>query len=78
MNANKISDLTPLKDLNNLHWLYLNKNKISDISALAKLTNLEHLNLFNNQIGEDNINWLKQQLPKCDIETKESEDIPTG
>ena len=46
----QISDLTPLKDLNNLQSLTLRNNRIQDITPLAGLTKLQYLQLEDNQI----------------------------
>jgi small GTP-binding protein len=45
-----ISDLSPLKELNQLTRLWLNSNQISDLSPLMALTNLKWLLLDNNKI----------------------------
>ncbi len=49
---NKISDISPLKDLTQLTSLDLRENRISDISPLKDLTQLTNLNLSANQITD--------------------------
>ncbi|MBP3917513.1 leucine-rich repeat domain-containing protein, partial [Clostridium sp.] len=49
---NQISDITPLKGMTNLGWLYLDNNQISDITPLKDMTNLDWLSLYNNQISD--------------------------
>ena len=48
--ANKISDITPLKDLKKLKSLLLGSNRVKDISVLAELPELEAIYMHNNQI----------------------------
>lgn len=51
LSDNKISDISPLADLNeNLTWLDLDNNEISNISPLSKLKNLNALTVSNNKI----------------------------
>ena len=52
LNANHISDLSPLTGLTNLEWLGLYGNEISDLSPLKGLTNLNYLNLSDNEISD--------------------------
>ncbi|MGJ0271495.1 hypothetical protein, partial [Streptococcus pyogenes] len=52
--------------------------QISDISVLKNLTNLTYLILSDNPISQSDIDWLKKQLPSCDIvfyyDIKDSDD----
>lgn len=52
LDANRISDITPLAGLINLTYLNLDSNEITDIGPLAGLRNLDGLSLFDNQIGD--------------------------
>ncbi len=52
LDANLISDLTPLASLRNLEELELSWNNIRDISPLAKLTNLQVLTIRDNLITD--------------------------
>ncbi|MEG4282816.1 leucine-rich repeat domain-containing protein [Microcoleus sp. A006_D1] len=52
LEANQISDITPLQFLTNLTDLALYNNQISDITPLQSLTNLTKLYLDNNQISD--------------------------
>ena len=47
-----LQDISPLRSLTNLQYLYLENNQISDFSALSNLTNLRSLTLYNNQISD--------------------------
>ena len=68
LSVNQISDITPLAGLTNLQWLYLHDNQISDITSLSNLINLESLNLTGNPISDADIQWLRAQLPNCEID----------
>lgn len=48
----RISDITPLSELNGLTYLSLNFNEISDISPLKSMDNLVELYLLGNQISD--------------------------
>lgn len=50
LSYNRVSDLTPLKDLTNLRKLSFYMNKISDISPLENLTNMEELHFAFNTV----------------------------
>lgn len=52
LQANGITDITPLTGLTKLQNLYLNNNRISNLTPLAGLTNLQGLYLGNNQIKD--------------------------
>ena len=75
---NQINDISALAHLINLTHLYLEGNQISDISVLKNLTNLTYLILSDNPISQSDIDWLKKQLPSCDIvfyyDIKDSDD----
>ena len=64
---NQISDTMPLARLTNLWNLDLGGNQISDITSLTGLTNLQDLDLTGNQIAETDKQWIRAQLPNCDI-----------
>ncbi len=49
---NRISDVSPLKNLINLTWLSINGNRISDVFPLKNLTNLTYLHIGYNQIPD--------------------------
>ncbi|NMM63905.1 leucine-rich repeat domain-containing protein [Clostridium sp. P21] len=67
LNYNKISDISALKGLTNLEMLGLSHNKISDISVFKNLTNLRELILLENPISNEDIQALKNALPRCEI-----------
>ena len=53
LGENKISDISPLKNLTNLIVLDLHRNfKIHDASPLSTLTNLTHLSLWANRVSD--------------------------
>ena len=64
---NQITDITSLAKLTNLTELDLRENQITDITPLAKITNLRYLYLYGNPISEQDIKYLKSQLPNCYI-----------
>lgn len=68
---NKIQDISALANLTNLTSLDLWDNKIQDISVLASLIKLECLNLSAKPINPTDIEWLRQQLPHCNITSVE-------
>ena len=48
----QVSDVSPLAELKNLEFLYLNDTQVSDLSLLAELKNLTHLWLGNTQVSD--------------------------
>jgi len=66
--ANEISDISVLSECHRLYNVNLSDNNIHDISPLNGLTNLEWLALGQNNVSDSDIQWLKQQLPNCEIE----------
>ena len=48
--GNKVSDISPLRELKNLGSLGIYGNEISDISPLSGLTNLRWLSMYNNPV----------------------------
>jgi hypothetical protein len=79
LNANRISDIRPLKNLTQLTRLELYNNKISDISALSNLGNLTKLYLGRNIIKDISpLKYLKN-LAVLDIHQNDVKDItPLG
>jgi len=63
----QVSDLSPLAELKNLKWLDLRNTPVSDLSLLAGLKNLESLYLQNTGVSDEQVQELRQALPKCDI-----------
>ncbi len=49
---NQIKDLSPLKDLTRLEYLYLQYNQVQDLSPLQGLTGLTYLDLTGNQVQD--------------------------
>ena len=66
LHDNRISDLSPLKNLVNLMDLDLDDNQISDISSLNTLTNLTVLDLDGNKIS--NISTLSRMLNLTELD----------
>jgi hypothetical protein len=67
---NKLKDISPLKELKELKEitsLDLHKNQITDISPLKEFINLQYLHIDSNPVPVDQIEALKQALPKCTI-----------
>lgn len=60
-------DMKALAGLTNLTDLRLSHNDISDLTPLAGLKNLTFLMFGDNEINDADIEWLKAQLPCCDI-----------
>jgi Leucine-rich repeat (LRR) protein len=64
-NINKITDISPIKELKKLKWIYFAYNKITDISAIQELMDLEGIHFSSNQITDIspikklvNLKWL--------------------
>ena len=63
----QVSDLTPLKGLRSLQRLHLQGTRVSDLTALKGLTSLTWLALQGTQVSQEQVDELRQALPKCDI-----------
>ena len=50
--GSQINDLTSLKDMTWLLWLWLGENQVSDVTPLKNLTNLNGLDLSHNRISD--------------------------
>jgi hypothetical protein len=79
LNANRISDIRPLKNLTQLTRLEMYNNLISDVSALSNLANLNKLYLGKNRIKDlSPLRYLKN-LSVLDIHKNEVKDLsPLG
>ena len=66
-NCKQISDAAPLANLTKLYSLQIQGTSISDITPLAKLTNLRSLSLSSTQVSASDKEWLRSQLPDCNI-----------
>ena len=66
--SDKINDLSPLADLENLGELFLYDTQVSDLSPLAELKNLNLLYLFGTQVSKEEIRKLKKALPYLKVE----------
>lgn len=64
---NRIYNVSALTNLSKLKRLVLGNNRIKDISPLANLIQLNLLYLKGNPINPKDIEWLKKQLPNCEI-----------
>ncbi len=75
MNKWKISDMSPLKNLPQLQYLYLTTNQINDYSSLQSLTKLKTLYLHSNQIKD--VSFLKglTQLQILYLRSNEISDV---
>ena len=62
-----VADLHPLTNLTNLRWLDLHRTKVTDLQVLANLSNLWKLDLSETKVSDEQVSWLRQQLPHCII-----------
>ena len=78
LSGNKIADLSPLAELNQLYLLYLNDNEISDTSPLAGLDLVSTLDLRNNKVS--NLEPLKgmTRMDKLLLSGNRIEGLPNG
>lgn len=65
--GNRIDDISALINLTQLKQLVIHKNQIKDIGILPNLKSLEELWLMENPINQNDIEWLKNELPSCKI-----------
>ena len=71
----KISDVSDLKGLRQVRWLWLNSNQICDVSALRELRQLTSLHLESNQLGDtDSLKELRQ-LKELSINHNQIRDV---
>lgn len=72
---NDIKDITPLKKLTNLKWIYLDENKIDSVDPLADLVNLKGLSMKKNNLVD--ISGLKRltELRTLYLDNNEINDI---
>ncbi len=71
----KISDVSALKGLKQVRWLWLNSNQIRDVSALRELRELTSLHLESNQLGDaDSLKELRQ-LKELSINHNQLHDV---
>ena len=61
------TDVTPLSALTALEQLYLRNTQVSDLTPLSALTALKWLDLENTQVSKKQVEWLREQLPNCNI-----------
>ena len=50
IHINNVSDLNPLKNMNNLEYLSLYSNNVSDLTPLSNMFSIKSLYLNNNKI----------------------------
>lgn len=67
LSLNQISDVTPIRNLVNLTDLDLRRNQVDNVAPLANLSSLRNLSLYENDISAADKEWLKNQLPNCNI-----------
>ena len=67
INRTKLKDLSSLEKLENIEILDLSENEIEDVNVITKLSKLEVVNLKNNPISEEHIEFLRTELPKCEV-----------
>lgn len=67
LNNNRIADVSPLVSLRKLNSLKLQNNKIRNIEGLKGLNQLTTLDISENDLEPQDIEALKEALPKCKI-----------
>lgn len=75
LSTEKLTDLTPIKDLKQLTVLNLNENLISDISPLKELKMLTELYLYKNHITDISPLSGLRQLIRLDLENNRITDL---
>ena len=63
----QVSDIYPLMNLTNLRILYLGETQVTEVRSLANLFKLRELELRNSNVSSEDVHWLRQRLPDCDI-----------
>jgi len=67
LSGNHITDLSALGSLKNLAWLIISNNQIADITPLLGLTSLRNLYINGNPVSNDDVERLRDALPKCSV-----------
>ena len=75
LEKNSISNIEPLKQLNNLEEVCLDNNEIKDINALENITSIESLSLSSNRIEDISILKNLKNIEKLDLGKNEITDI---
>jgi len=65
---NKITDLAPLAGMTRLRVLFLSDDQVTNLKPLANVISPRSLHLENNpRLIKAQVEWLKNQLPWCEI-----------
>ena len=75
LNRKKISDVSDLKGLKQVRWLWLNGNQIREVSALRELRQLTSLHLESNQLVDANSLKELRQLKELSINHNQLRDV---
>jgi len=67
LRGNQISSLNWLAGFSSVKWLRLGYNPITNLDGLENMENLEYLELNDINVPDEDIEWLRGQLPSCDI-----------
>ena len=62
-----LTDVGLLTELKGLRYLYLEKNGIKQVRGLCELKNLKQVWLYGNSVPQEEMLFLEQSLPKCEI-----------
>lgn len=72
IHGNKITDISPIANLQKLEWLDVSSNRFSDVSSLLNMTNLKTLKISGNSVSDADLENLSNTLAGCAIETEEA------
>jgi internalin A len=64
LSHNRITDLSPLRDLKSLRTLHLSHNHITDLSPLLNLPSLQILEIWNNPLSQPSLSKYIPTLQK--------------
>ena len=67
LNGSKVADVSVLGGLTGLVKLNLAGTPVTDLAPLASLKNLQWLSLWGAKTTDEDVKWLKAQLPDCKI-----------
>ncbi|MBE6997626.1 MAG: hypothetical protein E7427_05600 [Ruminococcaceae bacterium] len=71
---NAVRDLSPLSALERLKTLYIDNNPITDLAPLQHLTNLRTLSMKGIAVTQEQLDALREALPKCSVYADAAED----
>ena len=65
--SERIGDISFLKGLVKLEWLYLSYNRITNLDALSDMKSLRSVSLYGNPLSESQIEAFKGDHPDCRV-----------